>query len=78
MLTQQDCIRDVADFARKVKQKGIHLRKAILYGSYTRNQQREHSDIDVALVADEFVGLGFEDIKLFVDTLTYILQVKLS
>jgi predicted nucleotidyltransferase len=74
MLTQQDCIRAATEFARRVKQKGIHLRRAILYGSYSRNQQKEHSDIDIALVADEFIGVGFEDVKLFLDTLRdYIL-----
>jgi len=44
---------------------GIHLRKVILYGSYAKNQQHKWSDIDVALVADEFKSIGFEDVKLF-------------
>jgi predicted nucleotidyltransferase len=40
-----------------------------LFGSYANNSQHEPSDIDVALVADEFTGVGFVDIKLIVKTL---------
>jgi hypothetical protein len=43
----------------------INLRKAILFGSFVRNQQHEWSDIDIALVADEFIGFGYEDKKYF-------------
>ena len=69
MATQSSVIQSVEQFANEVKNLGLHLRKVILYGSYARNQQHEHSDIDVALVADEFTGLGFDDIKLFVKAL---------
>jgi predicted nucleotidyltransferase len=37
----------------------------VLYGSYSRNKQRKWSDIDIALVADEFKGIGFFDAKLY-------------
>ncbi len=37
----------------------------VLYGSYARNEQHKWSDIDIALIADEFKGIGFEDTKLF-------------
>ncbi|MDR3308712.1 MAG: nucleotidyltransferase domain-containing protein, partial [Tannerella sp.] len=36
---------------------GVHLRTAILFGSFAKGTQHEWSDIDVALVADEFTGL---------------------
>jgi len=64
MVTQNAAIEEVKDFARKVRELGIHLRKVILFGSYARNEQRQWSDIDVALVADEFSGIGFDDIGL--------------
>jgi uncharacterized protein len=44
---------------------GFPLKQAILFGSYTRNEQRADSDIDLALVADEFVGVGYFDLKHF-------------
>ena len=41
----------------------------ILFGSFARNQQREESDLDVALVADSFTGFRAEDIQAFVQAL---------
>lgn len=50
-----------------VKSNGVKLEKVLLYGSYAKNNQHEWSDIDVALVADEFEGIGYTDKKLFED-----------
>lgn len=67
-------INTVKKFASYINKSGLQLYKVILYGSFARNKQHEHSDIDVALVADEFSGVGFIDIKMFVKTLkNYIL-----
>jgi len=65
MVTQNAAIEEVKEFAKQVKALGVHLRRVILYGSYARNEQRQWSDIDVALVADEFVGAGFIDLDLY-------------
>ena len=67
MLTQQAAI-DIADeFVLAILAKGFPLKKAILFGSYVRNEQHEWSDIDMALVADEFIGLGYFDMAHFMD-----------
>ena len=78
MVTQQAAIETVKDFVREVKGQGVHLRHVFLYGSVSRNTQHEHSDIDVALVSDQFSGVGFLDIPLFVKALRkhYIIQPK--
>lgn len=65
MDTQRAVINNIKRFASDVKQSGIHLHKVILYGSYAQNKQHKWSDIDIALVADEFKSIGFEDVKLF-------------
>ena len=65
MLTQKTVISHLKKLAAEIKGSGIHLKRVVLYGSYSRNEQNEWSDIDVALVADEFVSIGFEDVKLF-------------
>lgn len=67
MVGQQIAINTVKRFAEEVKKQGVGLRAVILFGSYARGEQQEWSDIDVALVADEFIGVGFEDIKRFID-----------
>jgi len=65
MLTQNAAIDTVRDFVKDVQALGVHLHKIILYGSYAKGGQHEWSDIDVALVADEFTGVGILDRKLF-------------
>ncbi len=65
MFTTESAIEKVKEFINELMKLGLKLDKAILYGSYARNQQNEYSDIDVALVSDMFSGFGFEDRMLF-------------
>ena len=69
-------IKDIRNFAQQVVDCGVSLRKVILFGSYSSNTQNKNSDIDVALVADEFTGVPSEDVKLFLKALRnyYIVQ----
>ena len=57
MLTQNAAIDTVQNYAREIGNSGVKLRNVILYGSFAKGTQHEWSDIDVALVADEFDGL---------------------
>ena len=77
-MTKEEIIRYSQEFIHIVKSKGINLKYAYLFGSYAKNQQREHSDVDIALVADEFTGFGFIDIKLCaIELFDYdLIQVK--
>jgi predicted nucleotidyltransferase len=65
MLTRNAAIDAVRNYANEINQAGVHLRKVILFGSFARGTQHEWSDIDVALVADNFTGVSFLDKKLF-------------
>jgi len=65
MLTRNAAIKVVRRYARDVQQRGVRLRSVILYGSFAKGTQHEWSDIDVALVADEFTGFTFNDKRLF-------------
>jgi hypothetical protein len=69
MVTQSAVLKEVKEFTQEVKALGVNLKKVILFGSYAKGTQHEWSDIDVALVADEFIGLGWDDIPLFVKAL---------
>ena len=64
MLTRNAVIKIVRNYAREIEEKGVRLRKVILFGSFAKGMQHEWSDIDVALVADEFTGLP-DDHDLF-------------
>ena len=65
MLTRELAINKVSAFARELTALGLNIKRVILFGSYAKNQQHEWSDIDVAVVADEFIGFGYEDRKFF-------------
>lgn len=65
MLTQRTAINRVKQFAREIQSTGLHLHKVILFGSYAADKQKQWSDIDVALVADEFTGMGYYDAEYF-------------
>ena len=65
MLTRNAVIEIVKNYVREIETKGVRLRTAILFGSFAKGTQHEWSDIDVALVADEFTGVGFFDKQLF-------------
>ena len=67
MHTQSAALAKVQALALALRQRQISLRQVVLFGSYARNEQRQWSDIDVALVADEFTGFGFQDVGLIGD-----------
>jgi uncharacterized protein len=55
-------IRKVIDkYVRALENNQIHIRRAILFGSYAEGRANEWSDIDIALVSDSFDGDRFED-----------------
>ena len=60
MLTQDAAINIVQNYAREIVQQGVNLRNVVLFGSFAKGTQHEWSDIDVALVADEFTGISDE------------------
>ena len=69
MHSQSVALARVRAFADTLRAHHLSLRQVVVFGSYARNEQRESSDIDVALVADEFSGFGFRDVGLIGDVL---------
>ena len=69
MLTQKSAIEKVILFAKQVCESGVFLNRVILFGSYDKYTQHKWSDIDVAMVADNFKGSGYYDVALFGKTL---------
>jgi len=65
MLTKNGAIKRVKNYAKEINKNGVTLRKVILFGSYAKGMQHKWSDIDVALVADDFSGVGFLDRQRF-------------
>jgi hypothetical protein len=48
-------------FLQNLKNQKISIEKAYLYGSYAKGNATEHSDIDIALISNDFVGDRFDD-----------------
>lgn len=57
MDAQSDIIETVRNFALEVKNHGVKLNRIFLYGSYARNLQNAHSDIDVARILKQATPL---------------------
>ena len=76
MVTQQAALVEARQFLTELRALGVPLRQAVLFGSFARNEQHEHSDIDLALVADTFTGAAFIDIKPFIRALVRHVTVE--
>jgi predicted nucleotidyltransferase len=53
-MSQADVINIIRSYLFVLKQAGINIDKAYLYGSYARNEADAESDIDVLLVSSLF------------------------
>lgn len=53
-MVAQEVLKTVRSYVRAARRAGIHVEKAILFGSHARGAAREESDIDLAVIAPEF------------------------
>ncbi len=53
--------RIIAQYLASLKDHGFQIQDAILFGSYARGNANQWSDIDLALVSNEFEGIRFTD-----------------
>jgi predicted nucleotidyltransferase len=51
----------VKRYIAELERNKIPIRKAIIFGSYAKEDAKKESDIDVALVSEAFSGDRFED-----------------
>ena len=63
MFTQPSALELARHFAAELLQLDLRLQKVIVFGSYARNEQREESDIDIALVSKDFTGAAPIDVR---------------
>jgi uncharacterized protein len=61
MLTKDTAIDTIHRFITACKQRNISFRKVIFFGSVANGKSNENSDIDLALVSDQFTGNPFSD-----------------
>lgn len=58
-------INSIKKFVEETEKIGINLQQVVLFGSYAKGENTEWSDIDLAVVSENFEGIRFYDnIKL--------------
>ena len=58
-----EIITTLKKLVNALKENKITISEAYLFGSYANDSNTDSSDIDVALVSDEFTGIRYFDIK---------------
>lgn len=53
--------KTLKEYIRELEKRNIHIHSAYLFGSYARGKAHEWSDLDIALVSDDFEGVRFLD-----------------
>ncbi|MGA2298185.1 MAG: nucleotidyltransferase domain-containing protein, partial [FCB group bacterium] len=53
----------IRKFIAEALKDNIHIERAVLFGSYAKGTNHEYSDIDLAVVSEDFEGISFYDAK---------------
>jgi len=61
MFTKKNLIKYISDYVAECNKLGVQFKKVILFGSYAHNTAHKWSDIDLALVSDDFTGMIIDD-----------------
>lgn len=56
-----EVIDKIHRFIKEVKKYNINISKAVLFGSYAKGNYNEWSDIDLAVVSEDFEGIRYLD-----------------
>lgn len=56
-------LKIISSFLELLKSNNINIQTAYLFGSYANNTANKYSDIDIAIVSDDFTGDLWEDKK---------------
>ncbi|MFH2124349.1 MAG: nucleotidyltransferase domain-containing protein [Pseudomonadota bacterium] len=64
MVTEQNqCLKKVILFVNLLRQHGVDVSEAYLFGSVVNGMSDKESDIDVAIVSKDFQGIPFYDMQ---------------
>jgi predicted nucleotidyltransferase len=53
-MVEETIVAAVRRYLAALPQMGVHPRRAVLYGSFARGEERQYSDIDIVVIAPEF------------------------
>ncbi|WP_347274298.1 nucleotidyltransferase domain-containing protein [Candidatus Kuenenia sp.] len=63
VVVSDEILEKLKRFLSMVSASGLHIERAILFGSYAKGNANKWSDIDIALISTDFTGIGFYDRK---------------
>ncbi|MEW5693369.1 MAG: nucleotidyltransferase domain-containing protein [Candidatus Hydrogenedentota bacterium] len=72
-----EIVNIVRRYINELEKNNIHITDAVLFGSYTNGNPHQYSDIDIALVSENFCGIRFLDRKNIAD-ITLIIDHRIS
>ena len=64
---KDEIISEIRNLIKTIEKNGISISAAYLFGSYAKGKANEWSDIDVALVSDNFSGIRFYDVEKLIN-----------
>jgi uncharacterized protein len=68
-------IKIISDFKDTLEKKEIHVNKMVLFGSYATGNNMPDSDIDLAVISDDFKGKDYwERINLLSEVIYELFQ----
>ena len=63
MLKKRTGLKTVKEYIRAIAALNVKIERAIVFGSFSKNQLTEDSDIDVALISDDFTDYPLADCR---------------
>jgi uncharacterized protein len=65
-----DIIKDkIKRFANELEKENIRVQKVYLYGSWANKTNKYLSDIDIAVISEDFSGIRFMDYNKFINAI---------
>lgn len=62
-IVSDDIVEKLKKLLDMISHNGLHIERAIVFGSYAKGKAGKWSDIDIALVSKDFTGVRFYDRK---------------
>ncbi|HRR95564.1 MAG TPA: nucleotidyltransferase domain-containing protein [Candidatus Ratteibacteria bacterium] len=56
-------IKETKKLIKAIEKRGLPIKRAYIFGSYTKGTAKKWSDIDILLVSDKFKGIRFYDVE---------------
>lgn len=67
----------IKKYAERLLEKGVNFQRIILFGSYAANTETRNSDIDVAVVSEDFGKDRFEE-RVLLSKIAYYVDARIE